>query len=135
MVVRDRLRGLVKFSASSLVATAVDQVVAGVLFVVLNGPLAGSDLVRIFVSTVVARVCSVIVNFAINSRRVFAGSDWHRSLPRFLALAALILALSSLGVWLLHTRLGANESAAKLCVDLALFFLNFSVQRRWVFKV
>lgn len=130
-----RVKQLVKFSGSSLVSTLVDQVVAGVLFVVLEAPFAGNDLVRIFLSTFVARVLSVTLNFSINSRHVFAGTDWHRSLPRFLLLAVCVLALSSLGVWLLHTQLGINESVAKVCVDLALFFLNYTVQRHWVFKV
>lgn len=132
--VTGRVKELVKFSGSSLISTAVDQVVAGILFVVLQGPLAGYDLTRIFLSTAVARVLSVIVNFSINSKKVFAGTDWHRSLPRFALLAVCVLGLSSLGVWLLHTQLGANESIAKICVDLALFFLNYTVQRRWVFK-
>lgn len=135
MLSRERIRRWVSFGGSSLFATLIDQVVAGVLFVVLDTPLAGYDLARIFLSTLVARVISVAVNFTINSKRVFAGTDWHRSLPRFVFLAACVLALSSLGVWLLHTRLGINESIAKICVDLALFFLNYNVQRRWVFKV
>lgn len=130
-----RIKRLVKFGGSSLISTAVDQVVAGILFVVLDAPLAGYDLTRIFISTAVARVLSVIVNFSINSKKVFAGTDWHRSLPRFLLLACVVLGLSSLGVYLLHTLLGVNESVAKICVDLALFFLNYNVQRRWVFKV
>lgn len=134
MLSRERIARWVKFGGSSLFATLIDQVVAGILFIVLAGPLEGYDFLRIFVSTLVARVVSVAVNFTVNSKKVFAGSDWHRSLPRFLLLAALVLGLSSLGVWLLHTRLGANESVAKICVDLALFFLNYNVQRRWVFR-
>lgn len=132
--VSKRITEIIKFSGSSLISTAVDQVVAGILFVALTGPFAGSDFLRIFVSTAVARVISVVVNFSINSKKVFAGTDWHRSLPRFVLLAVCVLGLSSLGVWLLHTQLGVNESLAKICVDLSLFFLNYTVQRRWVFR-
>lgn len=135
MISRERIKRWVKFGGSSLFATLIDQVVAGVLFIVLDAPFAGYDFLRIFLSTLIARVISVAVNFTINNKKVFAGSDWHRSLPRFILLAACVLALSSLGVWFFHTRLGVNESVAKICVDLALFFLNYNVQRRWVFKV
>lgn len=134
MSIRERITRWFKFGGSSLVSTLLDQVVAGILFYVLTGPLAGNDFARIFVSSAVARVCSVALNFTINSKRVFAGSDWHRALPRFLLLAACVLGLSSLGVWFLHTTFGINESIAKICVDLALFFLNYNVQRRWVFR-
>lgn len=134
-----------KFAGSSLISTAVDQVIAWTLFAVLKPYFDAQSFLRIFIATLVARVCSVAVNFAINQRQVFAEVDAEtgervaqrdakESLPRFIACAALILVLSSIGVWVLHAGFGAPEGPAKLVVDLCLFFLNYTIQRRWVFK-
>lgn len=142
---RGKVRFFTKFAGSSLVSTLLDQVVAWTLFDVLRGPLAGQDYVRIFASTLVARVCSVALNYTINARLVFAGgSDGEdgeagrlptgKTLPRFVALAAFVLLLSSLGVWVAHTQLGLPEGPSKIVVDFSLFFLNFALQRKWVFK-
>ena len=44
-----------------------------------------------------------------------------------------MLSLSTLGVYLLHTRFGIVEPIAKVGVDATLFFLNYYLQRNWVF--
>jgi hypothetical protein len=48
-------------------------------------------------------------------------------------LAACVALLSSVGVYLCRTYLAADERLAKLVVDFCLFFLNYNVQRTWVF--
>lgn len=144
-------RRFILFTCSSLVSTLLDQAIAWTLFDVLRKPFANSDYARILVSSVIARVCSVALNYAINSRLVFqdrqagasegeieqeeseGGIPTKRSLPRFIATAALVLFLSSLGVFFLHTEFGIHEGIAKICCDLALFFLNYALQRVWVF--
>ena len=123
-----------RFSLSSLSATAIDQGVAWALFYVLRYVFPQSDFLRIFVATLVARVISVGYNFTINQRHVFAGQDWHKTLPRFVVLAICIMLASTTGVYLAHDRLGADERIAKLVVDFCLFFVNFTVQRLWVFR-
>lgn len=100
--------------------------------------MAGNDFLRILIASVVARCVSLSLNFAINNRLVFSGGgvdarQW-RTFARFLAVAIGILALSSFGVWWAHTALGAPEWQAKIVVDVCLFFLNYSMQRVWVFK-
>lgn len=136
---RDRLREadvrqFVRFCLSSLSATVIDQGMAWILFYVLEFVIPELDFVRILVSTLVARVLSVAFNFTVNQKRVFAGHDWRRTLPRFLILAVFIMLCSTTGVYLAHTRLGADERIAKLVVDFCLFFVNFGVQRVWVFR-
>lgn len=128
------LKQFVRFCLSSLSATAIDQGVAWILFYVLEFVFPELDFIRILVSTFVARALSVAFNFAVNQKRVFAGHDWHCTLPRFLMLAAFIMLCSTTGVYLAHTRLGADERIAKLVVDFCLFFVNFTVQRLWVFR-
>lgn len=177
-----------KFVGSSLISTLVDQVMAFLLFGWLRPVFVNSDFLRIFSATLIARVCSVTVNYIINMKRVFtddrpdhakieeaheeqlkaepevedidideddeAGIDFddivegpddevrlgqvevrpmRESLPRFIALAAFVLFLSSVGVYIGHTILGYNESLSKIVCDFLLFFVNYYFQRTWVF--
>lgn len=188
-----RLRGMLgerftRFVGSSLISTALDQILAFLLFGWLRGVFVSSDFLRIFTATLVVRVCSVALNYAINMKRVFnddkadhakieeahaaqlAGADevedveldeddeagidfddivegpddevrlgqvevrpMRESLPRFIALAAFVLFLSSVGVYIGHVILGFNESASKIVCDMLLFFVNYYFQRTWVF--
>ena len=187
-----RLRGMLgerftRFVGSSLISTALDQILAFLLFGWLRGVFVSSDFLRIFTATLVARVCSVALNYAINMKRVvnddkadhaqieeahaaqLAGADevedveldeddeagidfddivegpddevrlgqvevrpMRESLPRFIALAAFVLFLSSVGVYIGHVILGFNESASKIVCDMLLFFVNYYFQRTWV---
>jgi len=124
-----------RFGTSSLMCTAVDQSIAWMLFSTLDLFMPESDFLRILFASVVARLVSLTLNYSINLRLVF-GDDTRdrRTFMRFLALAACVLALSTLGVYFAHTALGAPEWQAKIVVDLCLFFLNYNVQRAWVFR-
>ena len=128
-----------RFACSSLASTALDQLVACVLFALLREFFVGADFVRILLATCIARCISTAVNFCINNRMVFCGTEEEpcrckrESLPRFLLLELGVLCLSSLGVWLAHEGFGIAEGQAKVVVDFTLFFLNYTGQRKWVF--
>ena len=137
-----RLRFL-RFMLSSASCSLLDQLLAWCLFSLLRRHMAGSEFLRILISNVAARVVSLTLNYSLNHRLVFTldvnDPDWQRSarresLPRFIALSAFILALSTLGVYLAHRFLGIEEWRAKIVVDIALFFINYNVQRKWVFR-
>ena len=101
------------------------------------------SFLRIFFANVTARIFSLTLNYSLNHRLVFSldidDPEWQRSsrresLPRFIALSAGILALSTLGVFVAHALLGVPEWKAKIVIDVALFFLNYNIQRKWVFR-
>ena len=114
-----------RFACSSLASTAVDQLVAWALFAAFRGLFVGADFLRILIATVIARCVSMALNFTINRRVVFSQEDPAVTRDR--------LCLSSMGVWAAHMALGTPEWQAKPMVDLALFFLNYTGQRKWVF--
>lgn len=146
-----------RFVASSLVSTAVDQTMAFVLFQSLETLMGDVSYPRVLLATFIARVSAITLNYLINLRFVFvedpclregegaggataevtAGGtalrDQRESLPRFLVLASTIMLLSSIGVYAAHVYMGVDESMAKLVVDFLLFFVNYTVQRTWVF--
>lgn len=128
-----------RFACSSLASTAVDQLVAWMLFAALRNYFAGADFLRILLATGIARCVSMACNFAINQCIVFKSTSdapkrrKRESFPRFALLSFCVLSLSSLGVWMAHTGLGVAEWQAKPVVDFVLFFLNYTGQRKWVF--
>ena len=129
-----------RFAGSSLVCTALDQLLAGLLFVLLREPLSGRGFLRIMVASVIARVFSQTLNYLLNHHLVFSGAgathalpSRRESIPRFFAVAALVLGLSTVCVYLLHTFAGLQESLAKIIADSLLFFLNYYLQHNWVF--
>ena len=130
------IRRLIRFASSSFTCTLVDQAIAWSLFSVFLSMGMTNDFIRITVASIVARMVSVFLNFQINSHLVFAKGNTgtaKRAFWRFLALATCVLALSCLGVWFCHEFMGIPDYIAKVGVDFCLFFLNYNVQKRWVF--
>lgn len=132
-----------RFMGISASCSVLDQLLAWFLFSVLRDVLADMGFLRILIANVTARIISLTLNYTLNHRLVFSldidDPEWRRSsrresLPRFAVLSAGILALSTLGVFAAHTLLGVAEWKAKIVIDIMLFFLNYNVQRKWVFR-
>ncbi len=89
---------------------------------------------RIGIAAAVARAVSATVNYLINKRVVF-GSEAAvmRSFLRYSCTVALIIVLSAGIVSTLHIGLGLSDTLTKIPVDIALFFVSYFLQRKWVF--
>ncbi|MCX6628775.1 MAG: hypothetical protein NTW28_14235, partial [Candidatus Solibacter sp.] len=65
---------------------------------------------------------------------MFASKEGHRVLlPKYLLLVVSSGTASYLGIQLLNARLGVTAMPAKLFVETLLFFVNFAVQRMFIF--
>lgn len=127
-----------KFIGSSFVASIVDEV----LFVSVTALLqdAMGSFVLNLVPFLVARIVSSLLNFRMNQRLVFCGSqNTGKALLRYFYLA-IPVALAQLGLTygvylLLH--IGQEQIFLRgviyACVMVALFIFNFIIQQRWVF--
>lgn len=128
-----------KYTASSLLCALVDQSVFTLLAAVLPGLLSGFLLTAI--PAALARVCSSVLNFALNKKYVFR-SDCPVKVAflRYYALAIPVMALQILLTHGVYILLGIPETAVALrailygVVMIALFLLSFTVQKRWVFS-
>lgn len=126
---RNRLKAA-KFSASSLVSSAVDLS----LFTLLDWLLGETNRQSIFIATVVARVISGVVNYCLNRNWVFrAQGNAFRA-----ALLYLLLFLSlMLGSWrlvaLLHDLLPLHPTLLKALVDGLLFIASYFIQKKVIF--
>ena len=115
---------LLKFAASSGVATIIDYV----LVLVLNA-LTGA----LFFPVISARLVSASVNFAMN-RRVFeaTGVPLRRSALRYAALAVAVVA-GSYTMLAVLTGIGMPLWIAKIIADTTMYLVSYSAQSRYVF--
>jgi len=119
-------REILKFSASSLMSFVLDYGMF-CLFSLLTG--------RVIFSNVAARLVSGSANYAVNRRLVFESrAGVGKSLLQYALLAAGILAVNTMSLWLLVTTLGMNRYLAKILVEAVLFAASFLVQKRWIFR-
>ncbi len=136
--------GFFRFISSSLICFGVDYL----LYLLLNYlfktyvPMFEREfrflifqiLTRIALATILARIVSSATNFIINGKYVFESKlSKSKSFPRYFAVCVLIMLLSAALTSSLHLLLGWSDKTAKLPVDLALFFLSYYLQRKWVF--
>lgn len=110
------------YALSSLCCTAVDY--ALYLFLVRLLPPGGSYAA--------ARVCSSALNYFCNCKLVFRDRVTAASLAGYALLAGASLLVGATATAAL-TSCGLHEAFAKLLVDASLFFLNFLMQKKWIF--
>ncbi|WP_041484093.1 glycosyltransferase [Desulfitobacterium metallireducens] len=125
--------GLIQYSGATIVTGFID--IAG--FFVLNSIILAnlSAPVRILLSTGIARFMSSILNFFMNRRIIFADKGkLVSSAVRYYIWAIILMIISSSLVYTISLFWGINESIIKLIIDIALGFLSYQVQLRWVFR-
>ncbi len=119
-----------RFATASVGCAIIDLV----LFVILHNILPLSSAINILLATVIARIVSGGINFLINRRVIFKNcGDISGQLLRFFILFFAIMCTSSLAVSLL-SFLPIPPIIIKVVVDILLWTVNYSMQRKWVFK-
>ena len=117
---------------SSTAATVVDILAFAVLNAMMNEV---EPKQRLLVATIIARVISSALSFAVNRRLVFKAKDDVRDTGlRYFALSAAKLALSYGGIYLLSGKLHLAATPAKIITDALLGIASFKLQREWVFE-
>ena len=134
--VKDTLRIfslIIKYLFSSLSAFFVDIIIFALLGNIFK--------LGIFASTVLARVVSSAVNFALNRRIVFkSGEPLIKTLLEFYALAVPVMLVSAFGVKGMANLFGLPDgsiaiSLLKIVVDSILFVINYIIQKKWIFRI
>ena len=141
------LTGFFKFISSSLIATLIDLGIFSLVNSYVLQYLMSESKVEFFgeklsarflVATAIARVCSSVVNFMLNKNFVFRLQKSKGALARYIILVICVLIVSSLSVsvisnWLNIAPNSVLNTLVKAIVDTILFFLNFRIQKNWVF--
>lgn len=89
----------------------------------------------VFYATLIARVCSSLVNYKLNKSLVFRIAHSRGSLIRHALLVLSVMLLSATLVSIMTNGLHAAATPSKILVDTLLFFVNFRIQKSWVFMV
>lgn len=121
------------FLLSSLFAFGLEFLLLMGIRALCEGPFG--EEAALLIAVVLSRVISCLVNYVVNKKLVF---DSHAavggSLLRYIIAAAAVLGINYLllrfCVMVLHWKL----TVAKLIVESALFFLNFFLQSKYVYK-
>ena len=117
---------LLRFGSVSVMSGILDSLVWALVW---------SRTHSVLTSTILARVVSVAFNYTLVRSSVFYSRQHHKTvLPKYLALVVASGTASYAGVQFLHERLGVSPIPAKLLVETLLFFVNFAVQRLFIFK-
>ncbi|MCD7775766.1 MAG: bifunctional glycosyltransferase family 2/GtrA family protein [Firmicutes bacterium] len=131
-----RIYGLIlRFAASSIMSSVLDLLLHAILLAFV---FTGGGSLAEFAATAGARVVSSFANFMLNKRLVFhSRANFLRTLFRYVCLAVPIMLASWLCVYYISKLLDVEDAVLrtliKLPVDLMLYFINFRIQRRWVF--
>lgn len=127
------ISGLIQYFGSTIVSGFFDLLVFsllnGVVFAALATPM------RIFASTVIARVLSSISNYLMNRRLIFSDTGKFAISAIYYYILSVFLMMTSFGlVYAVSMFWKINEAFIKLIVDSALGFVSYQVQLRWVFR-
>lgn len=130
---------LLRFAASSLICSVADLGIFALIVALAAlpaSPLAAlSTSLLVAIATAAARACSGVMNFALNRSFSFkarnkriADQAVRYAILFFSQMIASMLAVAGLG------NLDMPLVAAKIMVDVGLFFVSYFAQRNWVFK-
>lgn len=88
---------------------------------------------HVLLATAIARSVSAVFNFKANKSFVFRIEKSKGAFPRYVLLAVVVMVLSATLVSTLHEWLGVDRTVLKIIIDTCLFFINYRLQRSWVF--
>lgn len=121
---------LIKFALNSLLSAFVD---VG-LFTVLVMILPIEEQISVIISTIIARIISGIFNFTVNSKLAFKSEEkLNKQAYKYFILFIVQMCVSS-GIVSLLSMLPINITLIKILVDMAIFIVNYFIQKRFIFK-
>ena len=121
-----RIYGVIfKYSMASMVSACLDYLTFAILASYCNS---------VWIMTLVGRLIAALFNFTINKRIVFqnSGKTWPQ-IMKYLCLLFVSGSISALSVQAIHSILPIGILLIKLVVELVLYFINFYVQKNFVF--
>lgn len=119
-----------KFFTSSFSCSVLDII----LFTVFSAVFAQRAAHSIFAATILARIISGTVNFTLNRRFIFSNNGRiKKQLTKFFTFFVIQMLLSS-SLVSLFSVVPLPLAIIKALVDIGLFFLNYTVQKRWIFR-
>lgn len=130
----DKKTGIL-YTFSAIASWAIDNLLFNICQFLLKDFSVG---VRLFFSSVIARVLSSVFNFSVNRKAVFKSDvSLKKTVVRYYTLWTGQLACSYGLVFLVTEVLSLSivfTGVAKIVIDLFLFLISYQIQKRWVFS-
>ena len=135
-----KLPQFLKFAMSSGTSALIDMSVFSFVCFLLRDK--GLGPVYLTIATVMARLISASFNYTVNYLLVFKSKETVLStLPKYAVNSACIMCASSFLVSTIHPLVSKghpfiadNELFVKIPVDITLFFINYLIQSRIIYK-
>ena len=128
-VVKDSVRiykDLLKFSFVSFSRFILDYIVFGILVSILKE--------KVIVANIFARCMSAIYNYELNCKFVFQKKQSIKSIAKYVVLVILVLCMNNVLLCTYMNLFDLPIMYIKVLVEITLFFINFLVQKIYVFK-
>lgn len=122
-----------KYMLSSLSSFVVDYAIFCGLFFMLTKASFGDNR-SIWISTVIARICSSLFNYTINKKIVFASRRGPFTMLMYYVLCIIQMSASAGLVSLINMAAFIPVQAAKIVVDCILFLISYRVQKSIIFR-
>lgn len=103
------------------------------LFTLFVNLIMNSVNYYILLSTIMARIISSLYNYLVNRKLIFKKAN-KESLIKYILLVIIQMFVSGYSVMYLNSILPISYLIIKIIVDTIIFFVNFIIQRNWIFK-
>ncbi len=121
-----------KYIFSSFSACILDLILFSLFCILWRNE---SSLNYVFIATFLARLFSATYNYLLNYSFVYKSKESRvKSAFKYATLAIVQMSISSFGVVGILNVIRINETVVKIFVDTILFFVNYLIQRKYVFK-
>ena len=122
------LKSFIKYSIVSILSFIIDIIA----FKIIVSNIKGGD--SIIIATILARIISSLVNYALNKKVVFKNDQKvSNTIIKYYTLCITQMLASAFFVTLIYYVTMISETVIKIVVDAIIFMINFKVQRRWIF--
>ena len=127
----EEVKTVAKYSFSSTASYIVDISLFSILNLFFSRYMG---LISIMVATICARVVSSFVNYFINSRLVFSAYS-RKTMVKYYIMVIIQMFNSAVTVTVLSIIFTATSATMiKISVDFFIFFENYMVQKKYIFK-
>lgn len=126
------LNTFLKYSLVSIISFVIDVILFKIFFNIFER-FTNNGL--IVLATILARIVSSFVNFILNKKFSFNNDNKiSKTIIKYYTLCIIQMLTSGILVSLIYNLLGTSEVVIKIIVDTVLFFINYRIQRNWIFN-
>ena len=126
------LNSFIKYSIVAGISVVIDLLLFELFLNILNIQV---ETTLIVISTVLARIISSVINFTLNKKLSFKSDKKVKdTIFKFAALCIIQMFVSGFTVAGIYNLTHLPEVLIKIVVDTILFFINFIVQRKFIFN-